>query len=32
MSAGGAKQTLSEAQLRAIAANFNCQLDENLFL
>jgi rhamnulose-1-phosphate aldolase len=32
MSAGGAKQTLSEAQLRAIAANFNCQLDESLFL
>jgi len=31
MAAGGAKQTLSDAQLRAIAANFNCHLDESLF-
>ncbi len=31
MAAGGAKQTLSDDQLRAIAANFNCALDENLF-
>lgn len=31
MSAGGAKQTLSDAQLRAIAANFNCQVDESFF-
>ncbi|MEI7524363.1 MAG: rhamnulose-1-phosphate aldolase [Mariniphaga sp.] len=31
MAAGGAKQTLSDAHLRAIAANFNCPLDESLF-
>jgi rhamnulose-1-phosphate aldolase len=31
MAAGGAKQTLSDQQLRAIAANFNCLLDESLF-
>lgn len=31
MAAGGAKQTLSDSQLRAIAANFNCTLDESLF-
>lgn len=31
MAAGGAKQTLSDNQLRAIAANFNCTLDESLF-
>jgi rhamnulose-1-phosphate aldolase len=31
MAAGGAKQTLTDLQLRAIAANFNCNLDENLF-
>jgi len=31
MAAGGVKQTLSDAQLRAIAANFNCPLDETLF-
>jgi len=31
MAAGGAKQTLTETQLRAIAANFECQLDEDLF-
>jgi rhamnulose-1-phosphate aldolase len=31
MAAGGAKQTLSDTQLRAIAANFNCTLDESLF-
>ena len=31
MAAGGAKQTLSDTQLRAIARNFNCQLDESLF-
>lgn len=31
MAAGGAKQTLSDGQLRAIAANFNCTLDESLF-
>ena len=30
MAAGGAKQTLSEVQLRAIAANFEVQLDESL--
>lgn len=32
MCAGGAKQTLSEDQLRAIAVNFNYQLDESLLL
>ncbi len=31
MAAGGVKQTLSDAQLRAIAVNFNCPLDESLF-
>jgi len=31
MAAGGVKQTLSDAQLRAIAANFNCPLDDSLF-
>ncbi|MGE5446975.1 MAG: rhamnulose-1-phosphate aldolase [Bacteroidales bacterium] len=31
MAAGGARQTLSDAQIRAIAANFNCNLDESLF-
>jgi rhamnulose-1-phosphate aldolase len=31
MSAGGIKQTLSDARLKAIAANFNCELDESLF-
>lgn len=31
MAAGGAKQTLNDAQLHAIAANFNCPLDETLF-
>ena len=31
MSAGGAKQTLTDAQLRAIAINFNCPLDLSLF-
>jgi len=30
MAAGGAKQTLSDAQLRAISANFNCNLDETI--
>lgn len=30
MATGGARQTLSDAQLRAIAANFNCPLDEAL--
>jgi hypothetical protein len=31
MAAGGAKQTLTETQIRAIAKNFNCPLDESLF-
>ena len=31
MAAGGASQTLSDAQLMAIAANFNCELDQTLF-
>jgi rhamnulose-1-phosphate aldolase len=31
LAAGGARQTLSDAQLRAIAANFNCDLDETIF-
>lgn len=31
MAAGGARQTLSDVQIRAIAANFNCDLDESLF-
>ena len=31
LAAGGAKQTLSDIQLRAIAANFNCQIDELFF-
>jgi len=31
MAAGGAQQTLSDAQLRSIAANFNCAVDEKLF-
>jgi len=31
MASGGAKQTLSDSQLRAIAANFNCPIDETLF-
>jgi rhamnulose-1-phosphate aldolase len=31
MAAGGARQTLSDVQLRAIAANFNCTLDESIF-
>jgi hypothetical protein len=31
MAAGGVQQTLSDTQLRAIAANFNCPLDESLF-
>ena len=31
MAAGGAKQTLTDTQLRAIAANFNCPIDESLF-
>jgi len=31
MAAGGSKQTLSDAQLRAICANFKCDLDETLF-
>ena len=31
MAAGGAKQTLSDVQLRAIAANFKCPLDEAIF-
>jgi hypothetical protein len=32
MAAGGAKQTLTEAQLRAIAANFDCQLAEDILI
>ena len=32
MSAGGAKQTLSDDQLRAIAANFKCKPDESAFV
>lgn len=31
MAAGGARQTLTDGQLRAIAANFNCNTDEKLF-
>jgi rhamnulose-1-phosphate aldolase len=31
MAAGGAKQTLTDEQLRAIAANFNCAVDDKLF-
>jgi rhamnulose-1-phosphate aldolase len=31
MAAGGAKQTLSDEQLLAIAKNFNCNLDETIF-
>jgi rhamnulose-1-phosphate aldolase len=31
MAAGGARQTLNDSQLRAIAANFNCPLDETIF-
>ena len=31
MAAGGAKQSLSDEQLRAIAQNFNCNLDESIF-
>jgi rhamnulose-1-phosphate aldolase len=31
LAAGGAKQTLSDSQLLAIAANFNCPLDETIF-
>lgn len=31
MAAGGAKQTLSDGQLRAIAANFKCQVDLSIF-
>lgn len=31
MAAGGAKQTLSDEQLKAIAANFNCSIDEKIF-
>ena len=31
LAAGGAKQTLTDAQLRAIAANFKCELDQSLF-
>jgi rhamnulose-1-phosphate aldolase len=31
MAAGGAKQTLSDEQLKAIAANFNCAVDEEIF-
>jgi len=30
MAAGGAKKTLTEAQIRAIAINFNCLFDESL--
>jgi rhamnulose-1-phosphate aldolase len=31
MASGGAKQTLSDAQLHAIADNFKCRIDEELF-
>ncbi len=31
MAAGGAKQTLSDNQLRAIATNFNCTVDDSFF-
>ena len=31
MAAGGAKQTLTDDQLRAIAANFRCEVDQRLF-
>jgi rhamnulose-1-phosphate aldolase len=31
MAAGGAKQSLTDAQLLAIAANFNCPVDETIF-
>jgi len=31
MAAGGAKQTLSDAQLLAIAANFNCTVGDKMF-
>ena len=31
MAAGGAKQTLNDKQLLAIAANFNCEVDEEIF-
>lgn len=31
MAAGGAKQTLSDKQLGAIAKNFNCKTDESIF-
>jgi len=31
MASGGARQTLSDGQLRAIAANFKCPIDETIF-
>lgn len=31
MAAGGAQQSLSDAQLKAIALNFKCELDESIF-
>ena len=31
MASGGAKQTLSDSQLHAIAANFKCPIDESFF-
>jgi rhamnulose-1-phosphate aldolase len=31
MASGGAKQTLTDAQLRAIADYFKCRIDEELF-